>query len=31
MFHQRIKYPDQIQRDAEEVAKAYGQSQSADS
>jgi len=31
MFHQRIKYPDQIQRDAEEVAKAYGQSPSADS
>jgi len=26
MFHQRIKYPDQIERDAEEVAKAYGQS-----
>ncbi len=25
MFHQRIKYPDQIERDAEEVAKAYGQ------
>ncbi len=31
MFHQRIKYPDQIERDAEEVAKAYGQSQSSDS
>jgi len=26
MFHQRIKYPDQIERDAEEVAKTYGQS-----
>jgi len=31
MFHQRIKYPDQIERDAEEVAKAYGQPQSGDS
>ena len=25
MFHQRIRYPDQIERDAQEVAKTYGQ------
>jgi len=31
MFHQRIKYPDQIERDAAEVAKTYGPSKNADS
>jgi len=29
MFHQRIKYPDQIERDAQEVAKTYGPSRNA--
>ncbi len=31
MFHQRIKYPDQIERAAEEVARAYGPPQSTNS